>query len=127
MRFSVKKEWFANADCVEIIRIFKQGAKITETPPPRPAKIFGFPKSFTQNASNRVSTPEESGNAFAKWAAYLPFFDAAGNGLNRRRQRVAVAGCVASKFRRPSKGEGGDREEASDGEGSDRKARAIAS
>lgn len=55
------------------------------------------------------------------------FFDAAGNGLNRRRQRVAVAGCVASKFRRPSKGEGGDREEASDGEGSDRKARAIAS
>ena len=51
---SVKKEWLTNADGVEALRIFKQGAKITETPPPRPAKIFEFPKSLLQNASNRV-------------------------------------------------------------------------
>ena len=106
MGFSVKKEWFANADCVEIIRIFKQGAKITETPPPRPAKIFEFPKS---PCPKRVR-PNLYDISFRKRTLRVDrmpaFFEAAGHGMNRRRRGVVVAGWVASKFRRPSRGQG---------------------
>ena len=113
MGFSVKKEWFANADCVDVTRIFKQGAKITETPPPRPAKIFEFPKS---PCPKRVR-PSLYDIRFRKRTIRFrkrtlrvdrmpAFFDAAGHGMNRRRWGVAVAGWVASNFRRPSRGQG---------------------
>ena len=54
------------------------------------------------------------------------FFEAAGHGMNRRRRGVVVAGWVASKFRRPSRGQGGDKEDG-DKDFSDVEALAITS